>query len=344
MKLKEISHLVAGRVIGDPETEITGVAGIKEAGKGMITYLAAPRYLRYLHGSEASSVIVKEPLEGIEIAQLVVDNPQYAFARAIECFYPPGPNMTGISDKAVISGKAVIGGGVSISAFAYICDEVTIGDGTLILPGVYIGEGSKIGSRCVIFPNVTIREKVSIGNRVIIHSGTVIGSDGYGYVFEKGEHYKIPQVGGVVIEDDVEIGSNVSIDRATLGNTIVGRGTKIDNLVQIAHNVKIGEKSLLMSQVGVAGSSELGSFVILAGQVGVADHTEIDSGTIIAAQAGVMGHVAKGVYSGSPCIPHGNWLKAQVIFAKLPELQKKIRELEARLRTIEKGATDDDRK
>jgi UDP-3-O-[3-hydroxymyristoyl] glucosamine N-acyltransferase len=344
MKLSEFSRLISGRVIGDPEAEITGVAGVKEAGKGEITYLASPRYLRYLHGSEASCVIVKEPLEGIEIAQLVVDNPQFAFARAIECFYPLKANTPGISDRAVVSGKAVIGRDVAVSPFVYICDDVTVGDGTLIMPGVYIGEGSKIGSGCIIYPNVTIREKVSIGDRVIVHSGTVIGSDGYGYVFERGEHYKIPQVGGVVIENDVEIGSNVSIDRATLGNTIVGRGTKIDNLVQIAHNVKIGEKSLLMSQVGIAGSSELGSFVTLAGQVGVADHTDIDSGTIMAAQSGVHGHVVKGVYSGSPAIPHHNWLRAQAIFGKLPELQKKIRELEARLRTIEKGATDDDRK
>ncbi len=344
MKLSEFSRLVSGSVLGDPETEITGVAGIREAGNGEITYLAAPRYLRYLHGSKASCVIVKEPLEGIEIAQLVVDNPQYAFARAIECFYPAGTALSGISERAVVSGKAVIGREVAIAPFAFICDDVAIGDGTKIMPGVYIGEGSKIGSGCVIYPNVTIRERISIGDRVIIHSGTVIGSDGYGYVFEKGEHYKIPQVGGVVIEDDVEIGSNASIDRATLGNTVVGRGTKIDNLVQIAHNVKIGEKSLLMSQVGIAGSSELGSFVTLAGQVGVADHAEIDSGTILAAQAGVFGHVAKGVYSGSPGMPHGNWLRAQAVFAKLPELQKKIRELEARLLILEKGAADDERK
>ncbi|MDA8432520.1 MAG: UDP-3-O-(3-hydroxymyristoyl)glucosamine N-acyltransferase [Nitrospiraceae bacterium] len=343
MKLKEFLKISGGEIIGDPETEITGVAGIREAAKGDITYLADKRYLRFLQDNAASCVIVKEPLEGVTAAQLKVGNPQYAFARALECFYLPRPPVPGISDKAVISATAKIGRGVHISPFVFIGDGVSVGDGSTILAGVSIGEGSKVGGNCVIHANVTIREKVSLGDRVTVHSGSVIGSDGFGYVFEGGVHYKIPQVGGVVIEDDVEIGSNVSIDRATLGNTTIGRGTKIDNLVQIAHNVTIGEKSLLMSQVGIAGSSELGSFVTLAGQAGVADHTSIDSGTIIAAQAGVVGHVAKGVYSGSPGIPHGSWLRAQAIFAKLPELQRRIRELEARLHTLEKGATDDTR-
>lgn len=346
MRLKDFSDLVKGEIVGDPETEINGVAGIKEAGKGDITYLAADRYLRFLRGSNASCVIVKEPLKGLTVAQLKVDNPVYAFALALERFYPQNLPDPGVSDEAVVSGTVSLGKNVHVSPFVYIGDNVSIGDNSVIFPGACIGEGSKIGRSCIIHANVTIRERVFLGDRVIVHSGSVIGSDGFGYVLEGGAHYKIPQVGGVVIEDDVEIGSNVSIDRATLGNTTVGKGTKIDNLVQIAHNVKIGEKSLLMSQVGIAGSSELGSFVTLAGQAGVADHTTIDPGTIIAAQAGVVGHVAKGVYSGSPGIPHSNWLRAQAVFAKLPELQKKIRELEARLLTLEKekGASDDDRK
>jgi UDP-3-O-[3-hydroxymyristoyl] glucosamine N-acyltransferase len=344
MTLKEFSDLVEGEIIGDPETEITGVAGIEEAGRGDITYLADKRYLRHLRGSNASCVIVREPLDGADIPQLRVRNPHYAFARALEFFYPQNPPAPGISDEAVISGTATLGKNVHVSPFVHIGDDVSIGEDSVILPGVYIGNGSKIGRSCFIHANVTIRERVFLGDRVIVHSGSVIGSDGFGYVLEGGAHYKIPQVGGVIIGDDVEIGSNVSIDRATIGNTTIGRGTKIDNLVQIAHNVTIGENSLLMSQVGIAGSSELGSFVILAGQAGVADHTTIDPGTIIAAQAGVVGHVVKGVYSGSPGIPHSTWLRAQAIFTKLPELHKKIRELEARLLTLEKGATHDDRK
>ena len=183
---------------------------------------------------------------------------------------------------------------------------------------------------------MTLRENVRIGNRVIIHAGSVIGSDGFGYVFDEGRHHKIPQVGGVIIEDDVEIGSNVSIDRATTGNTIIGAGTKIDNLVQIAHNVTIGKNSLIIAQVGVAGSTEIGDYVTLAGQVGIVDHVTIESGTIIGAQSGVLGNIAKGIYSGSPVMPHRDWLKTQAIIAKLPELYKKIRELEGKIKELER--------
>ena len=183
---------------------------------------------------------------------------------------------------------------------------------------------------------MTLREKVKIGNRVIVHSGSVIGSDGFGYVFEDGRHYKIPQVGGVIIEDDVEIGSNVSIDRATTENTIIGAGTKVDNLVQIAHNVTIGKNSLIIAQVGIAGSTEIGDFVTLAGQVGVADHATIESETMIGAQSGVRGNVVKGIYSGSPVMPHRDWLKAQAIFARLPELYKRVKELEEKIKELER--------
>lgn len=344
MKLRDFSDIVDGTIIGDPDTEITGVAGIKDAGKGDITFLSAAKFLQDLRNSKASCIIVKEPLEEMGVAQLKVPNPLYAFAKAIECFYPVSYREPGINDKAYVSDEARIGIGVTISSFAFVDKNVSIGDGSVISPGVFIGEGSKIGCNCFLYPNVTVRDNVSIGDRVIVHSGTVVGSDGFGYVFENGVHYKIPQVGGVIIEDDVEIGSNVSIDRATLGNTIIGKGSKIDNLVQIAHNVKIGEKTLIISQVGIAGSSEIGSFVTLAGQVGIADHASVDSGTIITAQSGISGRVSKGVYSGYPAIPHNIWLRAQAAFAKLPEMSKKIRELENRLNKLEKGDTYDDSK
>jgi UDP-3-O-[3-hydroxymyristoyl] glucosamine N-acyltransferase len=344
MKLRDFSKIVNGTIIGDPETEITGVAGIKDARKGDITFASSAKFLKDLRESEAACVIVKEPFEDIGTAQLKVQNPHYAFAKAIECFYPAGSHEPGISKMAYVSDKAKIGRDVVISSFAYVEKNVRVGDRTVILPGVFVGEGSKIGCDCIIYPNVTVREKVSLGARVIVHSGTVIGSDGFGYVFENGMHYKIPQVGGVVVEDDVEIGSNVSIDRATLGNTVISKGTKIDNLVQIAHNVKIGEKSLIISQVGIAGSSEIGSFAILAGQVGVADHAVIDSGTVITAHSGISGRVEKGTYSGYPAIPHNTWLRAQAVFAKLPEMNKKIIELQNRLNKLEKGNDHDDSK
>ncbi len=343
MKLREFSEIIRGTIIGDPEIEITGVSGIRDAKEGDISFISSPKYLRYLHESKASCMIVKDAVEGVTVTQLIVPNPHYAFAKALELFYPGPVFEPRISDRSMVSDKAVVGKGVSIFPFSYISDGVSIGDETVILPGVFIGEKTRVGSRCMIYPNVTIRENVRIGDRVVIHAGTVIGSDGFGYVFEKGMHYKIPQVGGVVIEDDVEIGSNVSIDRATTGNTVIGSGTKIDNLVQIAHNVKIGEKSLIIAQVGISGSSEIGSHVILAGQVGVADHSTIDSGTMIGAQSGLSGHIPQGVYSGSPAIPHRNWLRAQSLFAKLPEMHKKMKELEERLNKVEKGDSYDDR-
>jgi UDP-3-O-[3-hydroxymyristoyl] glucosamine N-acyltransferase len=225
---------------------------------------------------------------------------------------------------------------VSIHPFAYISDNVTIGRDTIIYPGVFIGEGTVIGDGCTIYANVTIREKVTVGNRVIIHSGSVIGSDGFGYVWEEGRHYKIPQVGGVIIGEDVEIGANVTIDRATTGNTIIGRGTKIDNLVQIAHNVTIGERSIIVAQVGIAGSSEIGNFVTLAGQVGIPDHVKIADGCIIGAQAGVMGNLSKGIYLGSPAMPHRDWLRSTALFSKLPELNRRIKELEEKVLTLER--------
>jgi UDP-3-O-[3-hydroxymyristoyl] glucosamine N-acyltransferase len=337
MKLKDFAEIVKGAIHGDPETEITGVSGIVDAKAGDITFVSSSKYVGQALESKAACIIVKEPIPDLKTSQLSTPNPYFAFAKAIECFYPCPTFQKGISDQAVVSSRVTLGKDISVYPYAFLSDDVSIGDGTIILPGVFVGEKTKIGKQCIIHPNVVIREGVYIGDRVIIHSGTVIGSDGYGYTFEKGEHYKIPQVGGVVIEDDVEIGSNVSVDRATLGNTVVGRGTKIDNLIQIAHNVKIGEKCLIMSLTGIAGSSEVGSYVTIGGHAGISDHTVIESGTMIAAMSGLLGHVKKGVYSGAPALPHKDWLRAQILFAKLPEMNKRIIELERKIQSLEKG-------
>ena len=337
MKLKDFVEIVGGFIQGNPEIEITGVAGIMDAHEGDITFISSAKYLKQASESKASCIIVKEPIPDIKTVQFCTPNPYFAFAKALECFYPGPAFQPNISGKAIVSGRALLGKNISVYPFAYLSDDISIGDGTIIMPGVFVGEKTKIGKQCIIHPNVVIREGVTIGDRVIIHSGTVIGSDGYGYTFEKGEHYKIPQVGGVTIEDDVEIGSNVSIDRATLGNTFIGKGTKIDNLVHIAHNVTIGEKSLIMALAVIAGSSEIGSYVTIGGQTALADHTVIESGTIIAGKSGLFGHVTKGVYSGSPAIPHKAWLRSQALFAKLPELNKRIKELENKIKRLEKG-------
>ena len=336
MKLKELASLLSGEILGDPEIEITGVSGVNEAKNGDITFISARKYSKDVSKCRASCVIVKEPIPGIGIAQLRVSNPYLAFAKLLEHFYIKPAKPVGISGDALVSDKAKVGRDVSVFPFTYIADGVSIGDGSTIHPYVFIGEKTTIGENCIIHPHVTVRENVKIGKRVIIHSGTVIGSDGFGYVFEGGRHHKIPQVGGVIIEDDVEIGSNVSIDRATTGNTTIGRGTKIDNLVQIGHNVKIGSNSILVAQIGIGGSSEIGDYVTLGGQVGIADHTIIDSGTMVGAQSGIMGNIPKGAYSGSPAIPHRDWLKAQAIFAKLPGLHKKLKELEEKIKELER--------
>ncbi len=339
MKLKDFADIVNGTVIGNPDTEITGVAGITEAAKGDITFVASPRFRKQAYETNASCIIVKDLIENLPTDQLTVQNPYFAFAKAIEQFYPSAPFSPGRSESAMIADSAVISSHATIFPFAYISEHVSIGEGTVIMPGVFIGEQTAIGDNCLIYPQVVIRERIQIGSRVIIHSGTVIGSDGFGYVFEDGEHHKISQVGNVIIEDAVEIGANVSVDRATLGSTVIGRGTKIDNQVQIAHNVRIGAHSLLVAQVAIGGSCEIGAYVTLAGQVGVADHTSIESGTVIGARSGIAGRVAKGAYAGSPAIPHKNWLRAQSLYAKLPELNRKIKELEKRLKTLEKGDT-----
>jgi UDP-3-O-[3-hydroxymyristoyl] glucosamine N-acyltransferase len=337
MNINEFARIVNGEVIGDPEIVITGVSGVREANEGDITFIASPRYLKYLADTKASCVIVKDVIPDLSIPQIKVMNPHYGFAKAIECFYPKASHPSSISQKAFIAESALIGNNVSIYPFAVVSGHAVIGDNSVIMPGVYIGENTRVGRDCLIYPNVTIREGIVLGDRVIIHAGTVIGSDGYGYVFEKGEHYKIPQVGGVIIEDDVEIGANVAIDRATLGNTVIKKGVKIDNLSQIAHNVTIGEKSLIIAQAGIAGSTEIGELVIIGGQVAIADHVIIDSGTIVVSSSGVTGNLKKGVYTGNPAIPHATWLRAQALFARLPEMNKRIRELENKISRLEKG-------
>ncbi len=342
MKLSEFAGIVSGSVTGDSGIEITGVASLQDARPGDITFVASPKFLKLLASCRASCVIVREVVEGLSITQLKMENPYYGFAKALEYIYPKTADTPLAENKAVISGEAALGRNVRIFPFAYISDGASIGDETIIYPGVFIGRNVRIGSNCVIHPNVTIREECCLADRVIVHAGTVIGSDGFGYVVEKGTQYKIPQIGRVVIEEDVEIGSNVSIDRATLGDTVIGRGTKIDNLVQIAHNVKIGEHSIIVSQVGISGSCDIGSHVTIAGQAGIADHTTIDSEVIIGARAATMGgHVTKGFYLGAPVTPHREFLRAQSLFLKLPDINKKIIELQERLLILEKEDAHD---
>lgn len=339
--LKHLSGIVDGKIIGNPDLVISGVSGIREAKEGDITFVANPKYLPELKSTRASAVIISKEIEGSDITQLLVDRPYYAFARIMNHLYQKVPSPKGVSSNAFICEGVRLGKDVSIYPLVYIGEDAEIGDNTIIYPGCYIGERAKIGEQTMIYPNVTIREDVSIGKSVIIHSGSVIGSDGFGYATHEGRHYKIPQIGTVSIEDDVEIGANVTVDRAAMGKTVIKRGTKIDNLVQVAHNVVVGENCLLAAQAGIAGSAELGDHVTLAGQVGVVGHIKIGENVMAGAQSGISKGIKPGqIVSGSPAIPHREWLKAQSTFPDLPEMRRRIRELEDKVEGIDKRLTE----
>ncbi|MHC4711820.1 MAG: UDP-3-O-(3-hydroxymyristoyl)glucosamine N-acyltransferase [Planctomycetota bacterium] len=340
--LDELARLVGGKIAGDGKTLITGIAGIREAKRGDITFLANRKYVPLLADCRASAVVVSADVNGAPIPTIKVKNPDMAFARIVEAFAPEPPKFyKGVHPTVVLGEDVVIGKDVSIQAFSVIQDEVEIGDGTIVSPGVYVGHGAKIGKNCFIYPRVVIRERCIIGNNCIIHSGTVVGSDGFGFSTVSGVHHKIPQIGIVQIDDDVEIGANVTIDRARFGKTHIGRGTKIDNLVQIAHNVVIGENSFIVAQAGIAGSTTVGDHVILAGQSGVDGHRRIGNNVVVAAKAGVTKDIPdNSLVSGFPAQPHDRELKIQAIIRKLPDIVEQIKGLEERLREIEKTAED----
>lgn len=331
--LKEIAFLIGGEIIGDENIQISSVNGIREAREGEITFLANPLYRPLLDQTKASAIITSKEIEAAPRAIIRTDNPSLAFSKVISIFQnqqkkePP----KGIDPTALIGEDVTVGKDVSILAYVVIEEGSSIGEAATVYPHVYIGRNTKIGTNTKIYPNVSIRENSVIGNNVIIHSGTVIGSDGFGFVKVGGLHQKIPQTGSVVIEDDVEIGSNVSIDRARFGKTVIGKGTKIDNLVQIAHNVKIGPNSIIVGQAGISGSAILGKDVILAGQVGVVGHVEIGDNVIVAAQSGVTKSIpADSIVLGSPAKPISEEKKILACIRRLPELFKAVKELKDR--------------
>lgn len=328
--LKELLEITDGEILGDGDTVITNVAGITEAKKGDITFVSNPKYEQYIGSTNASAIIIKEfQKDKIKIPAIISKNPYLSYAKIIIYIAKEiEKHPSGISKNCSISKSAKIGGKVAISDFVVVDENSKIDDGTIIYPNCYIGRNSKIGRNCLIYPNVTIRENIIIGNNVIIHAGTVIGSDGFGYVQDNGSLKKIPQIGIVEIADDVEIGANVTIDRAATGKTFIGRGTKIDNLVQIAHNVQIGENSIIVSQAGISGSTKIGNGVTIAGQAGLVGHITVGDGAVIAAQAGVIGDVPpKETVSGYPARPHKQAMKIYALLQKLPELFEEIKKL-----------------
>ena len=339
--LREIAELIDGEIVGNEKIVITGVCGIKEASPGDVTFLANPKYAPFIEKTQASAIITSREIESATKPIIRTDDPSLAFAKILSLVVPNEVSHPQGIHPSVILGKNVkTGSGVAIGPYVVIEDNVTIGDKTIIYAGCFIGHHAQIGSGTLIYPNVSIRERVSIGNCVIIHSGTVIGSDGFGFATIKGMHHKIPQIGTVIVEDDVEIGANVTIDRARFDKTLIGRGTKIDNLVQIAHNVVIGENSIIVAQAGISGSTTIGKGVTLAGQAGLVGHITVGDGAIIAAQAGVTKSVvANTIVSGYPAKPHTQAKRVNACVQNLPklykqvaQLKKKISELEAKLK------------
>lgn len=338
--LGELAAHVGGRVIGDPAVAIRKMAGIDEASEGDITFLSNPRYHKYLAHCRASAVILApgsapEPPVGPR-NYLETTDPYVAYAKILKLFSHPVTFDGTISPKAFIDRSAVVSEGVTIFPNAYVGARARIGKSSILFPGVYVGDDVHVGVNCVLYANVVIREGCRIGDRVILHAGSVIGSDGFGYAGFGSERIKIPQIGIVEIGDDVEIGANSTIDRATLGKTTIGRGVKIDNLVQVGHNVTVGENSLLAAQVGIAGSTRVGKDVTLAGQVGVVNHLEIGDGAVIGPQSGVGRSVPNGavVSSGLHAAPHQEWLKVMILLPKLPELWALTRRLERKIANL----------
>jgi UDP-3-O-[3-hydroxymyristoyl] glucosamine N-acyltransferase len=333
VNLRALAEHLGCRLDGDGDVDITGVAGIEAAEPGQITFLANAKYQGALARTRASAVIAREEYQSAPCPVLRTSDPYLAFARAVGLFAPEWRPAPGVHGLAAIATSAAIGAGVSIGAFVSVGENVRVGARTVLFPNVTIGPGAVIGDDCVIHSNVAIRERVTIGHRVVLQNGVVVGGDGYGFVRRgDGTHEKIPQVAAVIIEDDVELGANTTVDRPAVGETRIKAGTKIDNLVMIGHGVSVGRNVLMAAQVGVAGSTEIGDDAIFGGQVGIGGHLSIGRGTIAVGQSGITNSVPDGsLLAGYPAIDNREWRRSSVIFRRLPELKKRIEELEARV-------------
>jgi len=337
MTVKEIAEFLGGEAIGNGKVMIKGISGIKEAKEGEITFLANSRYNHLLSQTCASAIITSRDINFPSKPIIRVDNPSLAFAKIVNKLYPrKSAHPKGIHPTAIIAKSARLKGNVDIGAYTVIEDNVFIGENTIIYPGCYIGRDTQIGDNTLIYANVSIREAISIGNHVVIQSGSVIGSDGFGFITQEGRHERIPQIGTVLIEDNVEIGANVTIDRARFDKTIIGRGTKIDNLVQIAHNVVSGQNCIIVAQSGISGSTTIGNNVTLAGQSGIVGHISIGDNAIVAAQAGVSKPVpANTVVWGYPARPHSIAKRINACIQNLPRLFKKVEEIKKKIEELE---------
>jgi len=339
LTLRELAERLQCRLEGDADLEIRRVAAIEQAQPGDLSFIANPKYHPHLKTTRASAVIVsaEESADGTRAALLRSEHPYLAFAQAVALLTHVDAPAPGVDRLSAIAADARVGADVSIGAFVTVGAGATIGQRSIIYPNVVIGPGAVLGDDCVVHTHASIRERVRMGDRVIVQDGAVVGSDGFGFVKQAdGTHLKIPQHGEVVIEDDVEIGANTTIDRPAVGETRICAGTKIDNLVQIAHGVTVGRRVLFAAQVGIAGSTVVEDDVVLAGQVGVAGHLRLGKGVVATAQTGVPNSVDAGtMISGYPAIPNRDWLKSSAVFRQLPALKKRVAELERRLTELE---------
>ncbi|HRT10205.1 MAG TPA: UDP-3-O-(3-hydroxymyristoyl)glucosamine N-acyltransferase [Candidatus Paceibacterota bacterium] len=330
----EIARHLGGEVLGDPELTLRGFAPADRAQPGDLTFAENENYFRRAEQSAASAIIIDGPFTSTAKVLIRVPNARIAFAKVLPLFFPEPVLPPGVHPTAVVAPSAAIDPSAHIGPHCVIGDQAVIGPRCALHGGDHVGANCRLGEEVVLFPNVTLYAGTEIGNRVRIHAGTVIGSDGFGYVQDGGLHRKVPQIGNVIIRDDVEIGANVTIDRGALGPTTIGRGTKIDNLVQVAHNVTIGDHCLLVSQVGIAGSTRLGNYVILAGQVGLAGHLKIGNRVSVAAQSGVMTSIPDGEkWLGSPAAPDRQTKRQMIALQRLPELLRRVAELEKKLQS-----------
>ncbi|MHC4912097.1 MAG: UDP-3-O-(3-hydroxymyristoyl)glucosamine N-acyltransferase [Planctomycetota bacterium] len=334
--LGELAEYVGGRVCGDPNVAISSASTLGRAEDGEISFLANSKYEKQLRTTKASAVIVGKETANTTVPLLVADDPYYAFMQIMVLLHGHRKHKKGgISPRSLISDSAKIGADCHVHDFVTVADEARVGDGCIIYPGVHIGKGAQIGNDCIIYPNVVIYDGCRVGNRVIINANSAIGEDGFGYASHKGVHHKIPQIGIVIIEDDVEIGTCCGVERGTLGDTVIGQGSKLGDLVAIGHGAKVGAHCLLVAQVGIAGSTTLGHHCMVGGQVGIVGHVNIGNNVTIGAQAGVINNVPDGkVVLGAPAIEANQGKRAYSMIQYLPEMRQSIRDLQSRIERI----------
>lgn len=335
--LREIALLLDGSVVGDDGVIIDNIRPIEEARQGDLTFIANTKYLKQLQTTEASAILATPQMQAPGKNLVIVDDPYVAFGKLLTIFYPVKHSYSGISEDAFIEEGAEVSAEATVFAGVYISRGAKIAKGVVLYPNVFIGSNASVGENSIFYANVTVYSGSIIGKGVILHSGVVVGGDGFGFAAPGRSNYKIPQVGYVQIDDDVEIGANSTIDRGTLGKTWIGRNVKIDNLVQIAHNVVIGENSVITAQVGVSGSTKLGRSVIIGGQAGIVGHINIGDNVMIAAQSGIHKEIGAGqIVAGSPQMPYRQWLKYEACRTKLPEMKKTLEDLKKKIAALEK--------